>query len=159
VQVTFSHAGESQSRSAQHLFNALGRHPDTDSLDLQKAGITLRDSGHIAVNAFQQTSNADVYAAGDVAGPHEIVHVAIMQAEVAARHALHKKPMPVDTAALTSVVFTEPQIARAGPSEAELKERGIATVSAQYPFNDHGKSILMEAKYGYVKTIVNREDG
>lgn len=159
VQVTFTHKGQSETRRAEHLFNALGRRPNTDGLDLEKAGIALRDSGHIAVNAFQQTSNADVYAAGDVAGPHEIVHVAILQAEVAARHALHEKTAPVDTSALTSVVFTDPQIACAGPSDAELKERGIETVSAQYPFDDHGKSILMEAKYGYVKTVVNKADG
>lgn len=159
VHVRFKHKGGSHSRTARHLFNALGRKPNTGALQLEAAGVRLEDSGHIAVNAFQQTANPDIYAAGDVAGPHEIVHVAIMQAGVAARHALQQKTQPVDTSALTGVVFTDPQIARVGPSDAELERRGIATVSADYPFDDHGKSILMEAKYGYVKTVVNKANG
>lgn len=159
VKVVFTHAGQTQERRAAHLFNALGRKPNTDGLDLEAAGVTLRPSGHVVVNAFQQTANPAVYAAGDVAGPHEIVHVAILQAEVAMRHALRQPTSPVDTAALTGVVFTDPQIARVGPDEADLHARGIETVSAHYPFDDHGKSILMEAKYGYVKTVVNKADG
>lgn len=159
VKVTFNHNGERKERIAEHLFNALGRTPNTDGLDLEAAGVTTRKSGHIITSAFQQTTNPAVYAAGDVAGPHEIVHVAILQAEVAARHAFNEPCSPVDTAALTGVIFTDPQIARVGPQEEALSERGIETLSADYPFDDHGKSILMEAKYGYVKTIVNKADG
>jgi pyruvate/2-oxoglutarate dehydrogenase complex dihydrolipoamide dehydrogenase (E3) component len=55
------------------------------------------------------------------------------------------------------VVFTDPQVATVGLSETQLKERGIDYLVADYPFDDHGKSILMEAKYGYVKVICNTE--
>lgn len=157
--VTFTHQGQSTSRTAKYIFNALGRTPNTGGLGLEAAGIRTLPSGHIATSPFQQTSNPHVYAAGDVAGPHEIVHVAILQAEVAARHALGQPTAPVDTSALTGIVFTDPQIARVGPAEEELQKRGIETVSADYPFDDHGKSILMEAKYGYVKTVVDKQDG
>ncbi|NCF88174.1 MAG: FAD-dependent oxidoreductase [Verrucomicrobiaceae bacterium] len=142
---------------AAHLLNALGRRPATDGLGLAAAGIHTLPSGHIDCNAMQQTSNPIIYASGDVAGPHEIVHVAIMQGETAARHATSRQAEPVDYGSLCRVVFTDPQVAAVGAIEKQLKERGIEFLSANYPFDDHGKSILMEAKSGYVKVFADRE--
>jgi len=105
---------------------------------------------------MQQTSNPRVTASGDVAGPHEIVHVAILQGETAAKHATGRAAERVDYDSLCGVVFTDPQIGAVGLSENQLKERGIDYLVADYPFDDHGKSILMEAKYGYVKVFADR---
>jgi pyruvate/2-oxoglutarate dehydrogenase complex dihydrolipoamide dehydrogenase (E3) component len=154
--VTFEHAGEIISVNAPHLFNALGRRPATDGLGLTVAGISTLPSGHINCNAMQQTSNPRVYASGDVAGPHEIVHVAILQGETAAKHATGRAAERVDYDSLCGVVFTDPQIGTVGLSENQLKQRGIDYLVAEYPFDDHGKSILMEAKYGYVKVFADR---
>ena len=154
--VTFEHAGEIISVNAPHLFNALGRRPATDGLGLTAAGISTLPSGHINCNAMQQTSNPRVYASGDVAGPHEIVHVAILQGETAAKHVTGRAAERVDYDSLCGVVFTDPQIGTVGLSENQLKQRGIDYLVAEYPFDDHGKSILMEAKYGYVKVFADR---
>ncbi len=154
--VTFEHAGEIISVNAPHLVNALGRRPATDGLGLTAAGISTLPSGHINCNAMQQTSNSRVYASGDVAGPHEIVHVAILQGETAAKHATGRAAERVDYDSLCGVVFTDPQIGTVGLSENQLKQRGIDYLVAEYPFDDHGKSILMEAKYGYVKVFADR---
>ncbi|CAA6693696.1 MULTISPECIES: NAD(P)/FAD-dependent oxidoreductase [unclassified Lentimonas] len=154
--VTFEHEGKQVSVNAPHLFNALGRRPATDGLGLTAAGIKTLPSGHINCNAMQLTSNPRVYACGDVAGPHEIVHVAIMQGETAAKHATNRPAERVDYDSLCGVVFTDPQIGVVGLSEKQLKERGIDYLSADYPFDDHGKSILMEAKYGYVKVLADK---
>ena len=154
--VTFEHAGEIISVNAPHLFNALGRRPATDGLGLTVAGISTLPSGHINCNAMQQTSNPRVYASGDVAGPHEIVHVAILQGETAAKHVTGRAAERVDYDSLCGVVFTDPQIGTVGLSENQLKQRGIDYLVAEYPFDDHGKSILMEAKYGYVKVFADR---
>lgn len=157
--VHFQHQGAAVSVEAKHLFNALGRKPAVDSLNLDAAGIELAQTGHIAVNEFQQTTNPAAYACGDVAGPYEIVHIAILQGEVAARHALGRDPKPVNYDLRTGVVFTDPQIAEAGLPLAEAKQRGMDLVVADYPFDDHGKSILMEARYGYVKVWADRKTG
>jgi len=154
--VTFEHEGKQVSVNAPHLLNALGRRPATDGLGLTAAGISTLPSGHINCNAMQLTSNPRVYACGDVAGPHEIVHVAIMQGETAAKHATNRPADRVDYDSLCGVVFTDPQIGVVGLSEQQLKERGIDYLSADYPFDDHGKSILMEAKYGYVKVFADK---
>jgi pyruvate/2-oxoglutarate dehydrogenase complex dihydrolipoamide dehydrogenase (E3) component len=151
--VSFTQNGVEQTVHAKHCLNALGRLPNTAGLNLTKAGIDTLPTGHIACNAFQQTSNPNVYACGDVAGPHEIVHTAILQGELAAYHATGRSARPINYDHLVTVVFTDPQIATVGLSEAQLKERGIDFLSADYPFDDHGKSILMNAKYGYVKVF------
>ncbi len=159
ARVTFMHEGKTVTREAAALFNALGREPATSGLGLDITGVALKPSGHVATDEFQRTSNPAIYAAGDCAGPHEIVHVAILQGEIAARHALGQPASPVNFAHLVKIVFTDPQVATAGYSEKELRAQGVDYVTASYPFDDHGKSILMEAKRGYVKIYARRPDG
>ncbi|WP_221032911.1 dihydrolipoyl dehydrogenase family protein [Actomonas aquatica] len=161
VSVTFLNSdGKKLTRRAKHLFNALGRSPNTGSLDLANAGVELQKSGRIKINQWQQTTQRHIYAGGDCCGPHDIVHLAVAQGELAARHAFgEKKLKPVDENLLLSVVFTEPPIASIGRSEAQLKAEGTPFLTASYPFDDHGKSILMEAKRGYVKVIAEPKRG
>ena len=160
VAATFLHDGKILTRRAAFLFNALGREPNTAPLSLAAAGVTSRADGQIRVNRWQQTSAPHIYAAGDCSGPHEIVHTAILQGELAARHAAKVKALkPVDWSLLLNVVFTDPQLATIGRLERELDEAGTPYLVASYPFNDHGKSILMEANYGYVKVIAEPKRG
>jgi len=158
--VRFQHNGRVKTRRAAHLFNALGREPATQSLGLDAAGVRTRPNGQIKTNRWQQTSAAHIYAAGDCTGPAEIVHVAIAQAELAVRHAAKVRGIkPVDYSQLLGVVFTDPQLATVGVLERELKELETPYLAASYPFDDHGKSILMEAKYGYVKVLAEPRRG
>jgi len=158
--VEFVHDGRTLTRRAAHLFNALGREPDTASLNLAAAGVRSRANGQIVINRWQQTSVPHIYAAGDCSGPVEIVHIAIQQGELAARHAAGVKSIkPVDYSLLLNVVFTDPQLATIGLLERELDERGERHLCSSYPFNDHGKSILMDANYGYVKVIAEPKRG
>ena len=158
--VDFIHDGKAVTRRAAHLFNALGREPNTAPLDLPAAGVVTHANGQIVTNRWQQTSASHIYAAGDCAGPAEIVHIAIQQGELAARHAAGvKKLKAVDYSLLLNVVFTDPQLATIGLLERDLDARDIPYLSASYPFNDHGKSILMDANYGYAKVIAEPKHG
>jgi pyruvate/2-oxoglutarate dehydrogenase complex dihydrolipoamide dehydrogenase (E3) component len=152
--VAFAHDGKVVTRRARHLFNALGREPNTAGLGLATAGVKTGAGGRVLVNRWQQTSQKHIYAAGDVCGPHDIVHLAVAQGELAARHAAGVQGnRPVDYSLFLTVVFTEPQLATIGVAESDLVAKRVRYLSASYPFNDHGKSILMEANYGYVKVI------
>jgi pyruvate/2-oxoglutarate dehydrogenase complex dihydrolipoamide dehydrogenase (E3) component len=154
--VTFTHKGKVARRSAAHLLNALGREALTARLGLEAAGVGTDEAGRILTNRWQQTSVPHIYAAGDCCGPHEIVHVAVQQAELAARHFARVKGLkPVSEATLLSVVFTDPQVATIGLQEKALLEKRAKFVAASYPFDDHGKSILMNAKYGHVKVLAD----
>lgn len=160
VSVTFLHDGKIITRRAAHLFNALGREPNTAGLDLVAAGVKARLNGQIITNRWQQTSVPHIYAAGDCSGPAEIVHIAIQQGELAARQAAKIKNLkPIDWSLLLNVVFTDPQLATIGRLERELAAEGTPYLVASYPFNDHGKSILLDANYGYVKVIADPKRG
>ena len=160
VAVRFSSRGKRLTKRAQYLFNALGREPDTTGLNLAAVKVKLNAKGRVGTNRFQQTNIPHIYAAGDVSGPYDIVHLAIAQGELAARHAFGVKGVkPVDDRLLLNVVFTDPQLATIGLLENRLRDEGTAFLSASYPFNDHGKSILMDANYGYVKVIAEPKRG
>ena len=157
--VKFDQNGQTIEVEAPHLLNALGRRPATQGLNLDAAGVTTRETGHIECDEMQRTANPTIYACGDVAGPHEVVHIAIMQGEVAARHATNRETTPIHYDDLIGVVFTDPQVGVVGLTEATLKARDLDYLSAEYPFDDHGKSILMGAKYGYVRVFAEKKTG
>ena len=159
VSVRFQHEGSIVERKAAHLFNALGRKPATKGLGLEAAKVKLLPTGHLQTDGCQQTTNPRIYAAGDCAGPHEIVHVAIRQGETAASHAFGQATNALGYDALLKVVFTDPQIAFVGLTEDELQARNVSFLTASYPFDDHGKSILMNAMRGHVKVLAEKSSG
>ena len=179
--VSFEQNGKQVSVSAEEILFALGRVPNTAGLDLENAGVKT-ENGCIVTDDKMQTSAPHIYAAGDCTGPHEIVHIAIAQGETAARNITRQlkdgragSPLPADGAhgvtrptwnsarmdyrLLISVVFTEPQVAFTGLTEKAAAARGIKYLTASYPFNDHGKSLIMEAKDGFVKLLANPKTG
>ena len=157
--VTFEHNGKRISVAADEILFALGRIPNTAGLNLEKAGVRI-ERNRVKTDASMRTNVPHIYAAGDCAGPYEIVHIAVAQGETAAYNIAHpRSPRTMDYRLLTSVVFTEPQVAFVGLTEKEAAARGIRFRAASYPFNDHGKSIIMEAKDGFVKLLADPESG
>jgi pyruvate/2-oxoglutarate dehydrogenase complex dihydrolipoamide dehydrogenase (E3) component len=157
--VLFEHKGRAASASAEEILFALGRVPNTASLALEKAGVAT-ENGRVVANELMQTSLPHIYAVGDCTGPHEIVHIAVQQGEIAAHNITQPtSPHRMDYRLLISVVFTEPQVAFVGLTEKEAKARGISYLAASYPFNDHGKSLIMEAKDGFVKLLADPKSG
>jgi len=173
--VTFEQKGKRRTVAAEEILFALGRVPNAASLGLENAGVKTANS-RIVTNARQQTSAPNIFAAGDCCGPHEIVHIAIQQGETAVKNIIVQgregSPLPaggahgvtrptsrMDYRLLISVVFTEPQVATVGLTEKEATARGIKFLAASYPFNDHGKSLIMEAKDGFVKLLANPKTG
>jgi len=157
--VSFEHGGKTVSAAAEEILFALGRAPNTGSLGLGNAGVQTKN-GRVITNGKMQTSAPHIYAAGDCTGPHEIVHIAIQQGETAVHNIVKPKlPCKMDYRLLISVVFTEPQVAFVGLTEKEAVTRKIPFLAASYPFNDHGKSLIMEAKDGFVKLLANPKTG
>jgi pyruvate/2-oxoglutarate dehydrogenase complex dihydrolipoamide dehydrogenase (E3) component len=157
--ISFEHAGKTVSVSAGEILFTLGRAPNTASAGLENAGVKT-ENGRIVTNESMQTSAPHIYAAGDCTGPHEIVHLAVQQGEIAGHNLAHPdSPRRMDYRLLISVVFTEPQVAFVGLTEKEAKAQGISFLAASYPFNDHGKSLIMEAKDGFVKLLAEPRSG
>ena len=163
--VTFTDGtGATQTVEAHEIVCALGRHPSTDGLGLDRAGVALKD-GAVETAATQQSSAAHIFAAGDVCGPYEIVHIAIQQGELAARNAarlLHKldgELEKVDYSLKLFAVFSHPQIAAVGLTEREAAEQKMEVSAAKYPFADHGKSMVLGETDGFVKLIAECQSG
>ena len=157
--VVFEHGGQTRRITAEEILFALGRVPATAGLDLKNAKVET-DFGRIITNAAMQTSAPHIYAAGDCTGPHEIVHIAVEQGEVAAHNIAHPSAKrSLDDRLLTSVVFTDPQAAIVGLTEKEARARNIPFRAACHPFADHGKSLTMEAKDGFVKLLAHPATG
>ncbi|MEM8955337.1 MAG: FAD-dependent oxidoreductase [Verrucomicrobiota bacterium] len=148
---------------ASEILMALGRRPATDSLQLDKAGVTIEDHRILTDNS-QVTNIPHIFAAGDVCGPHEIVHIAIEQGEVAATNAAtllgrldHSQKQLIDYRLKILGIFTEPQVAAVGLSEHEAKEQNLPILTASYPFDDHGKSLVRGDDEGLVKLIAHAD--
>ena len=157
--VVFHHHDREIEAVAEEIFFALGRIPNTGSLGLEKAGVAT-ERGRVVANLQMATSVPHIYAAGDCTGPYEIVHIAVQQGEIAAHNIAHPAhPKEMDYRLITEVVFTDPQIATVGLTEKMAIARDIPYVSASYPFNDHGKSLIMEAKSGFVKLLADPGSG
>jgi pyruvate/2-oxoglutarate dehydrogenase complex dihydrolipoamide dehydrogenase (E3) component len=145
--------------TAEEILAATGRTPNTAGLGLDKIGVRA-EGGRIIANAEMRTSVPHIYAAGDCTGPHQIVHIAVEQGEVAANNIAHpRRRRRMDYRLLIAVVFTDPQVASVGLTEKEAAARGIRFLAAGYPFADHGKSLIMEAKDGFVKLLADVKTG
>ncbi|HUY11875.1 MAG TPA: dihydrolipoyl dehydrogenase [Candidatus Dormibacteraeota bacterium] len=145
---------------AEEIFYCLGRVPNIEGLDLERAGVEAHNVRGIAVDGTMRTTNPNIYAIGDVTGSYLLVHVAIYEGELAARNAVTAGAERADYRLQRShTIFTEPQIAVAGATEKELLADGVAFVSGRYAFAEHGKAMCLGKTDGFVKMLASREDG
>ncbi len=149
--------GEEKGVTAQMVLMGTGRQPYTEGLGLSELGIKM-DGKAIVVNERLETNVEDVYAIGDVLGKHMMAHVASYEGEAAVENALGH-PRQVDYRAVPSVVFTYPEVAGVGITEAEAQASGIPYKVSKFPFMAAGRAVAMDETMGIVKLICNAEDG
>lgn len=110
---------------AEHLLIATGRRPVTDGLNLDTVGVKTGGHGEVVVDAHLRSSNARIWAAGDVTGGPQFVYVAAAQGVLAADNALTGAGRTMDYTALPRVTFTSPAIAAVGMTDAQVVEAGL----------------------------------
>ncbi len=151
------------------ILYAMGRAPALAGLNLENAGVVLSE-GKLRVNDHLASSAPHIFAAGDAVGPHEVVHIAIQQGEIAARNAVcHLRgdqasgncavPEKIDYRLKALVTFTDPEIASVGLTETEAQAQGIDFLKASYPFNDLGKAMIGGHEFGFVKLLAEKTRG
>lgn len=147
------HLGEGRSISGTHLLLATGRRANTAGLGLEQAGITVGPKG-ILVDQALRTSNRRVYAIGDATGLHPFTHTAGYHAGLVLRHALFRLPVRADHASLPRALFTDPEFAAAGLSEAAARTQhgDVRVLTAKLAENDRGRAERL--RHGLVKAIV-----
>ncbi len=145
--------------SAERLLLATGRRPNTEDLGLEDMGIALGAHGAIAVDARMRTSRTGVYAAGDVTGRHMFVYMAAHGGKIAARNALEGDLHSYDDSAVPAVVFSDPQLASVGLTEAVARDRGIAVTTSLLPLDRVPRALAARDTRGLVKLVAERESG
>jgi pyruvate/2-oxoglutarate dehydrogenase complex dihydrolipoamide dehydrogenase (E3) component len=162
--IVFERGKKPEEIIVDEILYAMGREPAVEALQLENAGISLAD-GRLTVNNQQASAAPHIFAAGDAVGPHDVVHIAIQQGEIAARNAVRhlrgkpKDPETIDYRLKALVTFTDPEVASVGLTETEAAAQGIPYLTASYPFNDHGKAIIGGHEYGFVKIIAEKSRG
>src|SRR5260370_26101354 len=128
------HAGsDARTARAEHVLVATGRRANTAGFGLDKIGVTLGTKGEIVVNAFLQTTNPSVYAAGDVIGDPMFVYVAAHAGALAAENALTGNQRRHDLSALPTVTFTDPAVASVALTEEQARAADIEPPVSKLP--------------------------
>jgi mycothione reductase len=142
------------------LLVATGRTPNGDRLDLDRAGIAVHDDGRIVVDEFQRTSAEGVWALGDVSSPHALKHVANHEARVVAHNLAHPDALRrTNHHAVPWAVFTDPQIAAVGMTEAQVRAAGIDYAVKVQAYGDVAYGWAMEDTTGFCKVLAERGTG
>jgi dihydrolipoamide dehydrogenase len=145
--------------SAEALFVAAGRVPNSDLLKPEKTSVVTDEKGYIKVNEYLETGKKNIWAFGDAIGKEMFKHVANYEAEVAWHNAVHEHKVKVDYSAAPHAVFTHPQVASVGLKEAEAKQKGFKILVGKAYYKDTALGLAMGEPEGFVKVIVERETG
>lgn len=148
--------GKSIEFEADKILVSVGRKPHTEGLGLETVGIKTDDKGRIPVDAHFKTSVEGIYAIGDViAGPmlaHKAEEEGIACVERIAGEAGH-----VNYDVIPNVIYTEPEIASVGITEAAAKEKGIEFKTGKFNFMANGRAIASDGTDGFVKVLAEKE--
>lgn len=156
-QVTISDKdGNETILEADQILVSIGRLPNVEGLGLKNAGVTLNDSGFIEVNDRMETSVPGIFALGDVVGGPLLAHKAYREAKVAAE-VIAGNPSAFDNVVIPAVVYTDPELAWAGMTEAEAQNAGYNVVTGTFPFRASGRAMTLSAVDGFVKTIADAD--
>jgi dihydrolipoamide dehydrogenase len=142
---------------ADRLLVAVGRQPNIESLGLEVAGVRSERTG-IPVSSQMETNVPGVYATGDVTGAMPLAHVAMQGGEVAVENALgHKAKLDLKT--VPWCVYTEPEVASVGLTEAQAEETGYDVRVGRFPLNANGKALTYGETDGFVKVVSEAQYG
>jgi mercuric reductase len=158
--VTYTADGQSRSAAADELLLASGKTPNTAALDPATARIGTDDRGAIRVQPHLQTSNPDVYAAGDVTNlPKRLEITAGREGTLAAENALRGSTKRIDYDAVPYTVFTDPQLAGVGVTEEQQMERLGVCACRTVPLSQVPKAIIMKRTEGLIKMAIHPQTG
>ena len=152
VRLTLDGAGAGEPVEGSHLLVAAGRTPNIANLGLDRAEIAVTRHG-ITVDRQLRTTNARVYAIGDVAGGPQFTHLANYHAGIVIRQALFRLPVRASDAALPWVTYTDPELAQVGLTEAEARQRGLRVRLLRWPYHENDRAQIEQATRGHIKVL------
>ena len=151
--VTYQHNQQTLQLSVDLVLSAIGRVPNTQSLELDQLGIELLPGDFIKINKYYQTSKQNIYAIGDVLSTPALAHTASKEAEIVVEHITKKQNItPFDYNCNPMALYTYPQIAYIGPSSKQLDGEGVKYGQVKFPLSIIAKSQIV-GEQGFIKLI------
>lgn len=136
---------------------AVGRAPNGNKIDADKAGVNVDDRGFIKVDSQMRTNVDHIFAIGDVVGQPMLAHKAVHESHVAAEVIAGKKHF-FEPKVIPSIMYTNPEVAWAGVTEKEAKEQGIEYDAVTFPWSASGRAIASNAQQGMTKLIFDKSN-
>jgi dihydrolipoamide dehydrogenase len=158
VVATETEDGETAEYLGDAVLVAVGRQPVTDTLELESIGLEPDENGFLATDDRARTDVENVFAVGDVAGEPMLAHKASAEGIVAAEVAAGE-PAALDQQAIPAAVFTDPEIATVGMTEAEAEDEGFDPVVGEMPLRASGRALSMGESDGFVRIVADEASG
>lgn len=138
------------------ILECVGRRPNGDLIDAEKAGVTVDERGFIPVDKQMRTNVPHIFAIGDIVGQPMLAHKAVPEGRLAAEviSGLHHF---FDPKCIPSVAYTDPEVAWVGVTEAEAKEQGLNYGKGVFPWMANGRSLAMERSEGMTKLLFDNK--
>ncbi len=157
LKVTFEGPNGNFEDTFDKVLVAVGRKSNGKLIDADKAGVQVDERGFVPVNNEQRTGQTHIFAIGDIVGQPMLAHKAVHEGKVAAEVAAgHKRVF--DARVIPSVAYTDPEVAWAGVTENEAKEKGIKYGKGVFPWAASGRSLSLGRSEGMTKVLFDEED-
>jgi pyruvate/2-oxoglutarate dehydrogenase complex dihydrolipoamide dehydrogenase (E3) component len=156
IRVTLS---DGRTVDGSHALMTVGSTPNTSGLGLEKVGIELDRGGYLRVDRVSRTSVSGIYAAGDCTGLLPLASVAAMQGRIAMYHALGEGVSPIKLKTVASAVFTRPEIANVGVSQAAIDNGDVPARTVMLPLNTNPRAKMSSLRRGFVKIFCRPATG
>ncbi|WP_323961048.1 NAD(P)H-quinone dehydrogenase [Arthrobacter sp. JZ12] len=156
VRVTLS---DGRTVDGSHCLVAVGAIPNTEGIGLEEAGVAVTETGHIKVDGVSRTTAPNVYAAGDCTGVLALASVAAMQGRIAMAHLMGDTVTPLKLKQVASNIFTAPEIASVGVSEADVESGQYQGDVFKLSLSTNPRAKMMNVKDGFVKIIARKGSG
>ena len=151
-----TNTGKRREFVAQRIMMAVGRRPNADILKVENTGVETDKKGFIKVNEYLETNRKDIFAIGDANGQQMFRHMANREAEIVTQNAFYGTKIKVDYSAVPHAVYSYPQIASVGLTEAKAREDYDILIGRTKYF-DIAKGEAMMEKQGFAKAIVEKD--
>ncbi|RZK69170.1 MAG: FAD-containing oxidoreductase, partial [Pedobacter sp.] len=149
--------GKTEEVIATHILIAVGRSPQTESLNLDVAGIKADEKGNVIVNDQLKTNIKGIYALGDVKGGPAFTHIAYNDYTIVYRNLIENASLSTEGRPVPYCMFTDPQLGRIGISEKEAEKKGLDYIVAKIPMKQVARGIETNETLGFMKAIVDRK--
>jgi dihydrolipoamide dehydrogenase len=145
--------------TGSHVLMAVGSVPNTGALNLQGYGVAVGPGGYVTVDRVSRTNVPGIYAAGDCTGVLPLASVAAMQGRIAMWHALGEAVTPLKLQTVSANVFTDPELASVGVSQADVDSGKVPGRTMTLPLAGNARAKMADVRDGFIKIFCRPASG